>query len=204
MRVGTNKAARCERAAFFRFSVREEAADYAVSGRRFRERGTAETYALLLPAFLDTMGYTQRSQRKPPLEQLRGILERYLHCCRKFQRVHSFDLGQVDARQGDALRLELAEASVDAVLFSPPYSFAIDYAENDALHLTALGVDRANLDDSMIGLHSLSVVVLRASLNDHPSLPGSAASPAGRLRRSHPGACPKRRAKALLKWLTWE
>jgi hypothetical protein len=135
--------------------VMEEGADYVVSGRRFRERGTAETYALLLLAFLDTMGYTQRSQRKPPLEQFRGILERYLHCCRKFQRVHNaqgFDLGQVDARQGDARRLDLAEASVDAVLFSPPYSFAIDYAENDAFHLTALGVDRANLDDSMIGL----------------------------------------------------
>ncbi|WP_295540323.1 DNA methyltransferase [uncultured Thiohalocapsa sp.] len=135
--------------------VMEEGTDYVVSGRRFRDRETAETYALLLLAFLDTMGYTQRSQRKPPLEQFQGVLERYLHCCRKFQQVRGaqgFDLGRIDARQGDARQLDLADESVDAILFSPPYSFAIDYAKNDAFHLAALGADRAHLDKSMIGL----------------------------------------------------
>ncbi len=135
--------------------IMEEGAEYVVSGRRFRDQETAETYALLLLAFLDTMGYMQRSQRKPPIEQFRGILERYLHCCRKFQRVrtaHKFELGDVDARQGDARHLDLADESVDAILFSPPYSFAIDYAENDAFHLAALGADRSKLDANMIGL----------------------------------------------------
>jgi hypothetical protein len=134
----------------------EEGAEYVISGRRFRDQDTAETYALLLLAFLDTMGYMQRSQRKPPIEQFRGVLERYLHCCRKFQGVraaHEFKLGLIDARQGDARRMEIADASIDAILFSPPYSFAIDYAENDEFHLKALGVDRAELDGSMIGLH---------------------------------------------------
>lgn len=135
--------------------VMEEGAEYLVSGRRFRERDTAETYALLLLAFLDTMGYMQRSQRKPPLEQFRGILARYLDCCRRFQHIRSaqsFALGGIDARSGDARSLGLADASIDAILFSPPYSFAIDYAENDAFHLKALGVERADLDSSMIGL----------------------------------------------------
>jgi ubiquinone/menaquinone biosynthesis C-methylase UbiE len=135
--------------------VMEEGAEYVVSGRCFRDRETAETYALLLLAFLDTMGYTQRSQRRPPIEQFRGVLERYLHCCRKFQRVrsaHPFDLGDVDARQGDARQMDVEDNSVDAILFSPPYSFALDYAENDAFHLAALGVDRAELDGRMIGL----------------------------------------------------
>jgi ubiquinone/menaquinone biosynthesis C-methylase UbiE len=135
--------------------VMEEGAEYVVSGRRFRDRETAESYALLLLAFLDTMGYTQRSQRRTPIEQFRGVLERYLHCCRKFQRVrraHPFELGDVDARQGDARQMDIEDESVDAILFSPPYSFAIDYAENDAYHLAALGVDRAKLDGNMIGL----------------------------------------------------
>ena len=82
--------------------VMEEGAEYVVSGRRFRDRETAETYALLLLAFLDTMGYMQRSQRRAPIEQFRGVLERYLHCCRKFQRfrsAHPFELGDVDARR---------------------------------------------------------------------------------------------------------
>jgi SAM-dependent methyltransferase len=135
--------------------VMEEGAEYVVSGRRFRDRETTETYALLLLAFLDTMGYVQRSQRRTPIEQFRGVLERYLHCCLKFQRVssaHQFELGAVDVRQGDARHMEVADESVDAILFSPPYSFAIDYAENDAFHLAALGVDRADLDGHMIGL----------------------------------------------------
>lgn len=135
--------------------IMEEGAEYVVPGRRFRDQETAETYALLLLAFLDTMGYAQRSQRRPPIDQFRGILERYLHCCRKFQRVRNaqqFDLGDIDARQGDARHMDIGDASVDAILFSPPYSFAIDYAENDAFHLAALGVDRAELDGRMIGL----------------------------------------------------
>jgi hypothetical protein len=135
--------------------VMEEGAEYVVSGRRFRDRETAETYALLLLAFLDTMGYAQRSQRRPPIEQFQGVLERYLHCCRKFQRVRKaqqFELGDIDARLGDARRMDIADESVDAILFSPPYSFAIDYAENDAFHLAALGVDRVQLDGNMIGL----------------------------------------------------
>lgn len=141
--------------------VMEEGADYVVSGRRFRDRETAETYALLLLAFLDAMGYAQRSQRKPPLEQFRAILERYLHCCRKFQQVRNtqgFDLGEIDARQGDARQLDLADESDDAILFSPPYSFAIDYAGNDASHLAALGADRADLDNRMIGLRGGSII----------------------------------------------
>lgn len=133
----------------------EEGAEYVVSGRQFRDQETAEIYALLLLAFLDTVGYMQRSQRKPPIDQFRGVLERYLHCCRKFQRVrsaHPFELGTVNARQGDARQMDVEDKSVDAILFSPPYSFAIDYAENDAFHLAALGVDRTQLDGNMIGL----------------------------------------------------
>jgi SAM-dependent methyltransferase len=135
--------------------VMEEGEEYVVSGRRFRDRDTAETYALLLLAFLDAMGYAQRSRRKQPIDLFKGILERYLQCCRKFQDTRNsqhFRLGDVETREGDARYLDIPSDSVDAILFSPPYSFAVDYAENDAFHLAALGVERSELDGNMIGL----------------------------------------------------
>lgn len=135
--------------------VMEEGEKYVVSGHRFRDQDSAETYALLLLAFLDAMGYAQRSRRKQPIELFRGILERYLHCCQKFQDTRSrqdFALGEVEARAGDARNLDIPSDSIDAILFSPPYSFAVDYAENDAFQLAALGVRRSELDGNMIGL----------------------------------------------------
>ena len=126
-----------------------------VSGRRFHDQETADTYALLLLAFLDAMGYAQRTQRKTPIALFQGILTRYFHCCEKFQRTRrtqGFDLGDIIAKQGDARDMDLPAESVDAILFSPPYSFAIDYAQNDAFHLAALGVDQAELRANMIGL----------------------------------------------------
>ena len=53
---------------------------------------------------------------------------------------------------GDARTLEIADASVDGVIFSPPYSFAIDYVSNDELQLRYLGLDPAALTAKMVGL----------------------------------------------------
>jgi hypothetical protein len=41
--------------------VMEDGEEYVIAGRRIRDQETAETYALLLLAFLDAMGYAQRS-----------------------------------------------------------------------------------------------------------------------------------------------
>jgi ubiquinone/menaquinone biosynthesis C-methylase UbiE len=133
----------------------DEGKKYVVSGRNFRDQDTAETYALLFLAFLDAMGYAQRTQCQAPKRLFQGVLERYLHCCQKFQSVkqaHQFDLGPSVATLGDARSMDVPADSVDGILFSPPYSFAIDYVENDAYHLTALDVDRHALKDRMIGL----------------------------------------------------
>ncbi len=54
--------------------------------------------------------------------------------------------------EGDARQLQLPDESVDGVLFSPPYSFAIDYVENDRPQLQFLGVDIEGLKTSMVGL----------------------------------------------------
>ncbi|MGA2938010.1 MAG: DNA methyltransferase [Syntrophobacteraceae bacterium] len=109
----------------------------------------------LLLAYLDCAGYSERSTRNSPYEHFRAILQRYLFVAEKIQRV----LAQVDLEpasaiplQGDARFLPLQDSSVDGVLFSPPYSFAIDYLKNDSFHLEFLGADMDALRGKMVGL----------------------------------------------------
>lgn len=114
-----------------------------------------EVYNLLLLAYLDSAGYAERSHRKAPYDQVRAVLERYLFVCEKIQRVllgTEADLAEARALEGDARSLPLPDNSVDGILFSPPYSFAIDYLENDCFHLAFLGVDIAKLRENMVGL----------------------------------------------------
>jgi len=114
-----------------------------------------DVYGFLLLAYLDSAGYAQRSQRKPPYEQFRAILERYLFVAEKIQHVLAGaedELGSATALEGDARQLPLESNSVDGILFSPPYSFAIDYLMNDAFHLGFMGVDTEELRQRMVGL----------------------------------------------------
>jgi len=46
----------------------------------------------------------------------------------------------------------LPNESVDCVITSPPYSFAIDYVENDKDQLEFLGYDTKELKNKLIGL----------------------------------------------------
>ena len=140
-------------------SIMEPAAEYATEQDRSRltkkQRETSDTYNFLLLAFLDSVGYSERSQRKTPLEQFKAILERYLFVAEKIQNVlegAESDLATAEALEGDARSLPLEDATVDGIIFSPPYSFAIDYLKNDAFHLNYLGVEMDSLRDSMIGL----------------------------------------------------
>ena len=63
--------------------------------------------------------------------------------------------GQSRAKLGDARDLRgagLDDASVDAVVTSPPYSLALDYVKNDEHALQAMGVDTAGARDCFIGV----------------------------------------------------
>jgi DNA modification methylase len=62
------------------------------------------------------------------------------------------ELGNVDVRVGDARKLDIPDNSIDGIVTSPPYSFAIDYAENDRPQLEFLGYDTGELKESMVGL----------------------------------------------------
>ena len=112
-------------------------------------------YNFLLLAYLDSAGYSERSDRKSPYEQFRAILERYLFVAEKIQRVldgTEEELAEAKPLEGDARCLPLEDSSIDGILFSPPYSFAIDYLENDSFHLEFLGADIDKLREGMIGL----------------------------------------------------
>ena len=71
--------------------------------------------------------------------------------------LHRFQIaaGCVSALLGNSKNLGdagLGEATVDAVVTSPPYSIALDYVKNDEHALSALGVDLEQLRSDMTGV----------------------------------------------------
>lgn len=139
--------------------VMEETAKYAAQCDRTtlseKDRDTLHTYHFLLLAYLDSAGYAERSARKAPLEQFRAILERYLFVAEKIQKVLAgMDIKPASTKviEGDARELPLSNDSVDGIIFSPPYSFAVDYLANDSFHLNFMGIDSETLREKMIGL----------------------------------------------------
>jgi tRNA G10 N-methylase Trm11 len=52
----------------------------------------------------------------------------------------------------DARKLPLKNESVDGIITSPPYSIALNYVENDAHSLEALGYELARIKDEFIGV----------------------------------------------------
>ncbi len=71
--------------------------------------------------------------------------------------LHRFQItpGHVSASLGDSRNLVeagIGEATVDAVVTSPPYSIALDYAKNDEHALEALGVSLVALRRGMTGV----------------------------------------------------
>lgn len=110
---------------------------------------------LVLLAFLDTMGYATRRKTKNAEQLFPTVLRRYLAAVQDFNLVREelgLSLGTSRVICGDARKLDLPNDCVDGVIFSPPYSFAIDYVANDELQLKYLGIDPAALSASMVGL----------------------------------------------------
>jgi len=155
VRIGAAKSA---------LRVMEETAEYASRQDRRtlspKDRETLDTYHFLLLAYLDSAGYAERSTRKPPIEQFRAILERYLFVAEKIQNVLiglEEEIASSDVLEGDARALSIEDNHIDGILFSPPYSFAVDYLENDSFHLKFMGVESAVLREGMIGLRGRSL-----------------------------------------------
>ncbi len=110
---------------------------------------------LLLLCYLDAVGYASRRKGKTPHDLFPDLLVRYLAAVQGFNQSREelgLGLGKAKIIEGDARQMRLPDESVEGVLFSPPYSFAIDYLENDRPQLQFMGVEVPRLKEQMVGL----------------------------------------------------
>lgn len=110
---------------------------------------------LIILAFLDAMGYARRVTGKLVIDMFPEVLSRYKNTISTFSNLLDdldLKLGTATYEIGDAMALPIEDQSVDGIITSPPYSFAIDYVENDLPQLEFLGVDPNELRNSLIGL----------------------------------------------------
>lgn len=132
----------------------------------FGEKGTAQKYpkirdekkrrvfGLSMLAYLDAMGYAERVRKSGHRELFAKVLARYIDTVRRaLDFLPRNGLGKVDIPEnGDVMAIPLPDESVDGIITSPPYSFAIDYAANDSPQLAYLGCDVSALREGMVGL----------------------------------------------------
>lgn len=116
----------------------------------------SKIYYLALLAYLDALGYSKRVVRSNHEQLFDKVLNRYVETVKnllKNQYYRNKGIGNVEIlEKSDALNIELADNSVDGIITSPPYSFAINYVENDKDQLEYLGYDTKQLQNQLIGL----------------------------------------------------
>jgi len=130
--------------------------DYFINNKEDKKRNY---YEIVLLAFLDAMGFASRSSSS--IDKLFSrVLERYISTIKYFQEARQkldLKIGKSKIIQGSILNLPLEDNSVDAIITSPPYSFAIDYLKNDQPQLEYLGYNLESLREEMIGLQGRGV-----------------------------------------------
>lgn len=114
-----------------------------------------KVYELVLLAFLDSLGYSKRV--KVEHEKLfPKVLKRYEDTVSNFLIKGSKyvnNLGTIQILTSANIKnLSLKNNSIDGIITSPPYSFAIDYVKNDEAQLNCLGYDVDKIRGEMIGL----------------------------------------------------
>jgi tRNA G10 N-methylase Trm11 len=120
--------------------------------------------------YLDAMGYAKRRKGKN-IEQLFPIvLDKYVSAVSNFAAIrdkNNIKLGKATIARGDARDLNsihsknldgIRDESVDGIITSPPYSFAIDYLEGDKLQLEYMGFETEKLKEKMIGLRGRTII----------------------------------------------
>ncbi|GIW61700.1 MAG: hypothetical protein KatS3mg089_0552 [Patescibacteria group bacterium] len=116
-------------------------------------------YEVALLAYLDAVGFARRSSKS--LSALFPIvLNRYITTIKNFQNAREklgLKIGKSKIIEDSALKLPLEDNSVDGVITSPPYSFAIDYVDNDKPQLEYLGYAPDKLKEKMIGLQGRGI-----------------------------------------------
>ena len=110
---------------------------------------------ITLLAFLDAMGYERRCKKNIDVLYPK-VFERYIGQINSFletKKSLNLNIGKARFEIGDAKNLLIEDNSIDAIITSPPYSFAIDYAENDRPQLEYLGYEVENFKNELIGLN---------------------------------------------------
>ena len=113
-------------------------------------------YNLAFLAFLDALGYSKRVVKSNHEQLFDKVLPRYIETVKSFLSNKYFDQNKIGnlnvLSDSDALNIKIESNSVDCVITSPPYSFAIDYVENDKDQLEFLGYETTELKNRLIGL----------------------------------------------------
>lgn len=113
-------------------------------------------YNLAFLAWLDALGYSKRVVRSNHEQLFEKVLPRYIETVKSILKNPYFkqkEIGKVEIlTNSEALKIDFPNESVDCVITSPPYSFAIDYIENDKDQLEFLGYDTKKLKNNMVGL----------------------------------------------------
>lgn len=113
-------------------------------------------YELVLLAFLDSLGYSKRVVASTHRQLFPKVLKRYEDTVSNFLN-HNLkylnDIGNLNMlSDATATQIPLEDNSIDGVITSPPYSFAIDYVKNDEAQLSFLGYNINEIRNKMIGL----------------------------------------------------
>ncbi len=115
-----------------------------------------KVYELAFLAFLDALGYSKRVVSSNHRQLFTKVLKRYEDTIVNFifnTSNYLIDLGTVNVLENaTAMKILLEDNSIDGVITSPPYSFAIDYVKNDEAQLNFLGYDINDIRSKMIGL----------------------------------------------------
>ncbi len=123
---------------------------------KFGDNDKIKIYNLAFLAFLDALGYSKRVVKSNHEQLFDKVLPRYFETVKSFLSNQYFNQKKIGSlyvlSDSEALNIKLESNSVDCVITSPPYSFAIDYVENDKDQLEFLGYDTSDLKTKLIGL----------------------------------------------------
>jgi ubiquinone/menaquinone biosynthesis C-methylase UbiE len=123
--------------------------------KRIKDTDKLKVYELALLAYLDAMGYARRVVKAGHRELFDKVLRRYQATVLQTidnSVISRINLGNATILEGEARSLPIEDSTIDCIVTSPPYSFAIDYAENDAPQLEYLGYNVDSLRSNMLGL----------------------------------------------------
>lgn len=124
--------------------------------QKIADNGKLKVYELVLLAFLDSLGYSKRVVNSSHGQLFTKVLKRYEDTVVNFilnSSKYITELGIVNILENaTAMESPLEDNSIDGVITSPPYSFAIDYVKNDEAQLNFLRYDVNNIRSKMIGL----------------------------------------------------